>query len=1098
MSGSHHFICYSTKDINFAIRLYDELTAGPPPLKVWLDKRRLHAGFDWDSQLVEALRQAETVLFLMSPDSVDDLSPCKDEWTRALAYKKPIVPLLLDSQCEIPFGLGRRQYIDFTGDFETGMAKLRLHLDWLLSPDGQLQLLRYRLQDASRDLRRASSELECRRIESEVTQLKAEAQRWEEIIASPENTERRVDESIQRGLERERERPNRPKERIQRIRFVNAPPAVAPGYFQDRFVETQVLVEFLKDRAVRIMTVVGRGGVGKTAVVCRLLEALQAGHLPDSQELMEVDGIAYQSAAGSRRINFATIFEDLSQMLLPETLPALDAIYKSQHSTAEKMGALLDRFPSGCHVLLLDNFENLLDPTTGRILDPELDAALSALVTYQPHGVKVVITTRIRPADLLLIGPGRQSVLTLDEGLDSPFAEKVLREMDRATAVGLKEAPETKLRELRDRVRGYPRALEAIYAILAADRTATVDDLVAKTARLPDNVVEALVGEAFNRLDSAAEQVMKALSIYENPVRPIAVDYLLQPYTSGIDSAPVLRRLANMHFVRKESDRYYLHPVDRNYAQSQIPVGTEEDRSQWPPPFSQFALRDRAADFYCETRKPRREWTSIQDLAAQLAEFDLRFAGGDYETALAILWDLCDDYLIQWGHYSLCIEMAERLHGLLGDRREELKRIQILASAHQFGGGLRQALTLWEQAQMLAKELGSESDELRATGNLAGCRGQLGEYHAVISTFRRVLNFARKHSHSSWEETCHSRIGNAFQELGKTRFAINHLAKALRIARDMRDAHGEEGEWHNLGNCYFRFGEIGKARQHYEEALRFSSKTGDRSWEANHLSALGSCRAIVGDTLGAERYYQAALQLRRDIGHRTNEASSLAALANCAARRGDSKLALETQRDALAIAQEFQSDVDTRGFREGLADLLLDIGECEAAIREVQFAIDLGKQFHIPLASANCCLALIKLISGDIDAAQNAADEALKYDVPLENSGSAAIRGLVAVRRDNMEAARKDFVTALAKADELLARTPELFGQLDVKALALCGLGLCESSRHVAAATATYRMARTINRDPGVIARVLRLFDQLAIADKNQLLMAARSAAAGT
>jgi Ni2+-binding GTPase involved in maturation of urease and hydrogenase len=31
---------------------------------------------------------------------------------------------------------------------------------------------------------------------------------------------------------------------------------------------------FLKDAALRLMTVVGRGGTGKTALVCRLLKSL--------------------------------------------------------------------------------------------------------------------------------------------------------------------------------------------------------------------------------------------------------------------------------------------------------------------------------------------------------------------------------------------------------------------------------------------------------------------------------------------------------------------------------------------------------------------------------------------------------------------------------------------------------------------------------------------------------------------------------------------------------------------------------------------------------------------------------------------------------
>ena len=78
--------------------------------------------------------------------------------------------------------------------------------------------------------------------------------------------------------------------------------------------------------------------------------------------------------------------------------------------------------------------------------------------------------------------------------------------------------------------------------------------------------MEVLVGEAFSRLDPLAQQVMQALAVYPVPVPPVAVDYLLQPYQPAIDAAPVLARLVNMQFVRRDAGRYYLHQVDRDYA----------------------------------------------------------------------------------------------------------------------------------------------------------------------------------------------------------------------------------------------------------------------------------------------------------------------------------------------------------------------------------------------------------------------------------------------------------------------------------------------------------------------------------------------------
>ena len=46
-------------------------------------------------------------------------------------------------------------------------------------------------------------------------------------------------------------------------------------------------------------------------------------------------------------------------------------------------------------------------------------------------------------------------------------------------------------------------------------------------------------------------------------------------------------------------------------------------------------------------------------------------------------------------------------------------------------------------------------------------------------------------------------------------------------------------------------------------------------------------------------------------------------------------------------------------------------------------------------------------------------------------------------------------------------------------------------------AIATYRVARDINKDTGIVKRVLRLFDALAVVDTEGLLLDVRSAAAG-
>ena len=309
---------------------------------------------------------------------------------------------------------------------------------------------------------------------------------------------------------------------------------------------------------------------------------------------------------------------------------------------------------------MLDNFEDLVDPATHNLADAELAEVQRALLTLPHHGVKFILTTRVAPRALNLLQPGRQLRLELDEGLESPHAENVLREMDADGKLGLKLAPDERLALARERTRGFPRALEALFAVLSADRDTTLEEvLTGPSARLPENVTEALVGEAFSRLDAAEQRVMKALAIYGRPVPPAAIDYLLEPHQPGIDSAPVLRRLVNMHFARKEIDRHFLHPVDREYALSLIPLGALSDCQPNEPAFTVLGLRHRAAEYFRQARSPRDKWRTIEDLAPQLAEFDLRCEVQEYEAAGSLLLDISRDYLAAWGWNRLAAALGD-------------------------------------------------------------------------------------------------------------------------------------------------------------------------------------------------------------------------------------------------------------------------------------------------------------------------------------------------------------------------------------------------------------------------------------------------------
>jgi hypothetical protein len=150
------------------------------------------------------------------------------------------------------------------------------------------------------------------------------------------------------GLQREQLVEPRP---VRASKFVNPPPAVAPTWFQDRQVEMWVLARYMTDPGIRMVTVVGRGGIGKTALVCRLLKLFEAGLIPDVEgQLGEftVGGIVYLSSNGLHRVDYSTLVADFLPLVSGDAARRLQSLHESPHRTpAEVMRAVLEAFPRG-------------------------------------------------------------------------------------------------------------------------------------------------------------------------------------------------------------------------------------------------------------------------------------------------------------------------------------------------------------------------------------------------------------------------------------------------------------------------------------------------------------------------------------------------------------------------------------------------------------------------------------------------------------------------------------------------------------------------------------------------------------------------------
>ena len=114
------FFSYSRHDTEFAQRLAQELRAAGAT--IWLDQLDIRPGQRWDRSVQEAVARCPRMLVILSPDSVESEN-VMDELSFALEKKKTVIPVLY-RDCEIPFRIGRVQYVDFRSDHDKALKEL--------------------------------------------------------------------------------------------------------------------------------------------------------------------------------------------------------------------------------------------------------------------------------------------------------------------------------------------------------------------------------------------------------------------------------------------------------------------------------------------------------------------------------------------------------------------------------------------------------------------------------------------------------------------------------------------------------------------------------------------------------------------------------------------------------------------------------------------------------------------------------------------------------------------------------------------------------------------------------------------------------------
>jgi tetratricopeptide (TPR) repeat protein len=841
------------------------------------------------------------------------------------------------------------------------------------------------------------------------------------------------------------------REMRERQRVVNLRP-LDVAHFKDRLREIQALCDHLADASVRLVSVVGRGGMGKTALASKVLADLERRvvetfEVSETSEVLQgIDGILYLSAR-STGLGLERIYADVGRMLGEPATSRMAARWADKDTPlVAKIEYLLQTMRDGLYLILLDNLEEELTEE-GIITEEGLRLFVERCLT-QPDGVRLVVTSR---EEFKIASAALHSArcIPLREGLPEDDAVALLRDLDPQGMLGLRDASEDDLRRAARLTRGIPRALEILAGILHQDPTASLSRLLADEATFGAEVVEQLVADGYQRLGDDERRIMEALAVFDRPIDETAIAYLLHPWFPGLDVRAGLHRLASSYFVgaNRVTGEYSLHPLDRDYTYRQIPEETGIGREG----YTRRSLELRAADFYAGLRKPEGEWKTIDDLAPQLTEFEHRIRAGDYDGACRVLKPIDSGYLDLWGHYTRLVEIREKLLGRLTDPNLRAANLGSLGNAYRPLGQVERTIEFYEQALVVDRKIGDRQGEGRDLSNLGRAYHDLGQFKQAIRLLEEALAIDREIGDRREEGGCLGTLGLAYRDLGQIRQAIKLHEGALAVAHEIGDRRNE-GVWLGyLGLAYRDLGQVGRAIKLYEEALVIAREIGHRPYEGVWLGNLGIAYCDLGQIERAIKFHEEARAIAREIGDRRREGRHLGNLGIAYCNVGQFEQAIKLYGEALVIAREI-------GHRREKSRHLLGLGK-------------------------------VLLATEELSAAKQRYAEALALEVPETSYKAAVALGIVLLhQRDPADG--KTFTDAAARCQAMLDKTASLYEARYALAASLIGSAVCdprwaeEGKRAglLAPALAEYRRALENCAAPGVVQDALRDLEMIQAA----------------
>ncbi|HTC32095.1 MAG TPA: protein kinase [Bryobacteraceae bacterium] len=697
------------------------------------------------------------------------------------------------------------------------------------------------------------------------------------------------------------------------VQQVESRPANMPAHrtpFVGREKEMAAAKALLLREDVRLVTVTGPGGIGKTRLAVEV-----------------VSGLADQFPGGAHFVSLSPVNDPgLIASVIVQTLGIREAGSQSPLEILKKNFQDSLRAPM---LLLLDNFEHLIQAAP----------TVAELLALAPH-LKILVTSR---AALHLYGEHEFPVppLALPDARSMPSLQvlshysAVALFVQRAAAARpdfeLNRENAQAVAEICARLDGLPLAIELAAArvkVLSAGSlltrlTSRLQLLTGGSRDLPQRqqTLRATMDWSYDLLSAGEQKLFRRLSVFVGGCNlegveavcdaPGDLDVDLLDGTASIVDKSLLQQVE----LSNGESRFLMLETIREYALEKLAASGEQ------------ALTKRAHAAYCLVLAE--EDASEQNVALR-PDWLERFTG-EYDNFRAALEWLTETGDAAWGlRLGAALFRFWEARESLSEGRDRLDKLLKLPSAAA-------PTKARARAVFAAGVLASEQVDYAASDALLGesldIARQLDDKQGAAVSLNALGVNARNRcdlvpAHALFEESL-----LLFRELGRDQKAV---ARSLS----------------NLASVAKLQGDFARARSLHTECLAIFGGLGDRTGIGWSLNSQGDIAREQGDSAAAQALYQQALVIFRELGDRWGIAGNLTDLGNLAREQRDFPLAHSLYRESLILFMTLEHKRGIARLLEYFAYSAAAQSDAERSLRLAGAAAALRQNIGTPLTPA--------------------------------------------------------------------------------------------------------------------------------------------------